>query len=210
MIHRLKWIATAALMLLSSLASAEFKAGVHYTVLAEPVAVVADGKIHVEEAFWYGCPHCFSLEDYVRPWKAKMPDDVKFTGLPAMFGRAWVVHAQLYHVADVLGVLDQVHYDIFRAVNVEGPRLLSRKEQREFLMSRANVNEADFEKAYDSFAVKSRMQQVDQRIRAYQIDGVPAMIVQGKYVVNARMAGGQHRVMDVVDHLIGLERSTAR
>lgn len=204
-----KWIAAAAL-LFSAAVHAEYQAGKEYTVLANPVAVMADGKVHVEEAFWYGCPHCFHLEDSIEPWKKNLASDVSFEGVPAMFGKAWVVHAQLYYVADVLGVLDQVHEPIFKAIHIHKKRLLDKDEQREFLMEKAGVSAADFDKAYESFTVKTRMKQGDQRIRAFQITGVPALIVQGKYVITASTAGSQEDMLKVADYLIAKERAALK
>ena len=193
-----------------SVQAADYQAGKHYTVLEKPVPVQANGKIHVEEAFWYGCPHCFHLESVLEPWKKQLPDDVEFTGVPAMFGRAWVAHAQFYHVADVLGVLDKVHEDIFKAIHTGGKRLLDQDDQRDFLMEKAGVSAADFDKAYDSFTVKGRMKQADQRIRAFNITGVPALIVQGKYIVAANEAIRQPEMTKVVDYLIEKERSALK
>lgn len=201
-----KWMAAALLLISASAQAAEYEAGKEYKVLAEPVPVLADGKVHVEEAFWYGCPHCFHLEEIITPWKKSLAADVAFEGVPAMFGRAWVAHAQLYYVADVLGVLDKMHGEIFKAVNVERQRLLERDDQRDFLVSKAGIKAADFDKAYESFTVKSRMKQGDQRIRAFQISGVPALIVQGKYVIDATSAGGQDQMLKVADYLIAKER----
>lgn len=202
-----KWMLASLLMLTASLSqAAAYEAGKQYKVLENPLPVLADGKIHVEEAFWYGCPHCFHLESILKPWKKDLASDVAFSGVPAMFGRAWVVHAQLYHVADVLGILPTVHEPIFRAIHIEKKRLLDRDDQRDFLVEKAGIAEKDFDKAYESFTVKSRMKQADQRIRAFKISGVPALIVQGKYVVDASSAGGQDKMLDVVDYLIAKER----
>ena len=207
MFSLIKRYMAASLLLIGSLAQAEdFQAGVHYDVLDEPVAVLADGKVHVEEAFWYGCPHCFHLEEKLKPWVAKLPVDVKFTRVPAMFGRAWVQHAKLYYTAEALGVLDQVHESVFRAFHLNKERLLSEDAQRDFLVSNAGITAKDFDKVYDSFTVKSRMKQGDKRIRSFKISGVPALIVNGKYVVSASTAGGQHKMTAVVDHLIAKER----
>jgi len=206
-----KWMLAATLMASAALAQAAgYEAGKEYKVLEDTVPVLADGKIHVEEAFWYGCPHCFHLESALKPWKAKLPADVNFQGVPAMFGRAWVVHAQLYYVADVLGILSQVHESIFRALHIEKKRLLDRDDQRDFLVEKAGISAEDFDKAYESFTVKSRMKQGDQRIRAFKISGVPALIVQGKYVVSASSAGGQNKMLDVVDYLIEKERQALK
>lgn len=184
----------------------EYSPGNGYTLLNKPVAVVADGKIHVEEAFWYGCPHCYELEGSVSQWSKTLANDVQLTGVPAQFGRPWVSHAQLYYTADILGVLDQVHAPIFNAIHRGNQRLVTKDEQRKFIVQNTKVTAEDFDKAYDSFTVRSRMKQANQRIQAFGINGVPAMIVQGKYVVDASSANGQRNILKVVDFLIEKER----
>lgn len=176
-----------------------------YKVLEQPQTVPANGKIHVEELFWYGCGHCFTLEKHVESWKSKIPNDVQFTRIPAMFGKSWVIHAQLYYIGEVLGITEQSHGDIFNAIHINGKRLQRKSEQKEFFAA-YGVSEADFDKAYSSFTVKSRMQQSDKRIRAYRVSGVPAIVVNGKYLVDASSAGGQGNMFKVVDYLIEKER----
>ncbi|WP_221793511.1 thiol:disulfide interchange protein DsbA/DsbL [Oceanobacter mangrovi] len=205
-----RWLILPMMMLASVVMAEEYKAGENYTVLDEPVPVLADGKVHVEEAFWYGCPHCFHLESYVEPWIAKLPADVEFTRVPAMFGRAWVAHAQLFYTTDVLGLQDKLHSAIFKAIQVGRQRLLTEDEQRDFLVKNGGITADQFNKAYNGFSVKSRMQQGDKRIRAFHISGVPALIVNGKYVVSASSAGGQDKMTDVVDFLIAKERAASK
>jgi len=176
-----------------------------YKVLAEPQAVPQDGRIHVEEMFWYGCGHCFSLEDHVTNWKAGKGDDVEFTRVPAMFGKSWVIHAQLYYISEVLGLTDKTHSAIFNAIHLNNQKLTRKSEQQAFFAD-FGVNEEDFNKAYNSFTVKSRMKQGDQRVRGYKITGVPAIVVNGKYLVDAGSAGGQKNIFKVVDYLIEQER----
>lgn len=176
-----------------------------YKVLEQPQAVPANGKVHVEELFWYGCGHCFSLEGHVTPWLENLPSDVEFTRIPAMFGKAWLIHAQMYYVGEVLGITEKSHSDIFKAIHINGKRLQRKSEQQEFFAA-YGVSEKDFNKAYDSFTVKSRLKQSDKRIRAYRASGVPAIVVNGKYFVDAASAGGQRNMFKVVDYLIAQER----
>src|SRR5690554_2447669 len=108
------WLAALCLVSLFSVAQAEpYSPGNGYTVIDKPVPVMADGKIHVEKAFWYGCPHCYRLDAAIAPWKENLSSDVSFASVPAQFGRPWVSHAQFYYTAQSLGVLDQVHDKIF-------------------------------------------------------------------------------------------------
>lgn len=197
-------------MSLVAIAAHAFEAGKDYDVLPNPVAVMADGKIHVEEAFWYGCPHCFSLESIIVPWKKTLPSDVVFEQIPAMFGKAWVSHAQLFYTLDVLGKLESSQSAIFTAIHRNKERLLGQGAQKDFLVDAGLVEGKAFDKAYNSFAVKTRMKQADKRVRSFKITGVPAVIVQGKYVVTAATAGGQQNMTKVIDHLIELERAALK
>jgi thiol:disulfide interchange protein DsbA len=176
-----------------------------YKLIENPQTVPANGKVHVEELFWYGCGHCFSLEEHVHSWTAQLPKDVEFTRIPAMFGKSWVIHAQMFYVGEVLGITEQSHSDIFTAIHINGKRLQRKSEQQEFFAA-YGVSEEDFNKAYSSFTVKSRLQQGDKRIRAYRVSGVPAIVVNGKYLVDASSAGGQKNMFKVVDYLIAQER----
>ena len=177
-----------------------------YTIIEQAQAVPANGKLHVEELFWYGCGHCFSLEEHVTSWVNKLPKDVEFSRVPAMFGKPWVIHAQLYYMGEVLGITEQSHGDIFKAIHINGKRLQRKSEQQEFFAV-YGVSEEDFEKAYNSFTVKSRLKQGDKRIRAYRVSGVPAVVVNGKYLVDASSAGGQQNIFKVVDYLLEKERN---
>lgn len=203
--HLKTWIATALISISSVSFATDYEAGTHYKVLEEPVAVLQDGKVHVEEAFWYGCPHCYDLESKITPWKKNLASNVAFEGVPAMFGRTWVIHAQLYYTADALGVLDQVHGQIFDAIHLQKQRLLSKEDQRDFLIAKTGVTAEAFDKAYDSFAVRSRMTRGDKRIRSFKITGVPALVINGKYVVDATSAGSQEGMLEVADYLIKKE-----
>jgi thiol:disulfide interchange protein DsbA len=177
-----------------------------YKVIEQPQTVPANGKVHVEELFWYGCGHCFSLEEHLESWSSKLPADVDFSRVPAMFGKSWVIHAQMYYVGEVLGITEQSHGDIFKAIHINGEHLQRKSEQQAFFAT-YGVSEEDFNKAYNSFTIKSRLQQGDKRIRAYRVSGVPAIIVNGKYLVDASSAGGQKNIFKVVDYLIAQERN---
>ena len=39
-----------------------------YELLEPAVPTGSADKIEVVEIFWYGCPHCYSLEPYLEKW----------------------------------------------------------------------------------------------------------------------------------------------
>lgn len=185
---------------------ARFQPGVHYKVLAEPTLPRDESKVEVAEIFWYGCPHCYHLEPLVQGWKAKQPADVDFLRIPAQFSKQWQLHAALYFMTEVLGVTEKTHGPIFDAIQGQKMRLFDKYEQQKFLAS-YGVSEADFNRVWDSNGVRRLMAQADQKVRQYQVNGVPAIIVNGKYLVDAASAGGQDKIFAVVDYLIGQERA---
>ncbi len=196
----------ATLLIMATVASAEtYRQGQHYKVLDNPSIPRDQNKIEVVEVFWYGCPHCYDLEPTVQAWLKFQQADVDFYQLPAQFSTRWAEHAALFYLTHALGVNDKVHEDIFDAIHKERKPLSSKSDQQEFLAEHG-VSEADFDKHYDSFGVRRQLKMADQRIRQYKISGVPAVIVNGKYFVDAKTAGGQSKIFNVVNFLVEKER----
>lgn len=196
-------------LLFSLVACAEgtaYKAGVHYEVLEQPVQTIDPQKIEVTEVFWYGCGHCFRFEPMLHQWSSKLADDVVFRQSPAMWNDTMAVHARAFYVAQALKVLDKVHQPLFNALNIEGKRLADQDELADFFVAQG-IERDTFLKAYKSFGVTGQVKQADVRARAYQITGTPEIVVNGKYRVSARMAGGQAQMLKVADYLIQQERA---
>src|SRR5471030_1100226 len=99
------------------------EAGKTYVELANPVPVSVPGKIEVVELFWYGCPHCYAFEPVINPWVAKLPSDVNFVRIPAMFGGPWDAHGQMFLTLEAMGVESKVHSAVFEAIQKEHKRL---------------------------------------------------------------------------------------
>lgn len=195
-----------ALLLPLTAMAAEYSDGNGYTTIKNPVRTANPDKIEVTEIFWYGCPHCYRLEPITHAWAANAPSDVEFNFLPAVFGRGWLDHAKAFYVADLLGIESEIRADLFNAIHVEHKRLNSEDALAEFFAEHG-VNEDEFHKLYNSFAVNSRLSQADAKIRAYGARGVPGLVVNGKYLVTAESANGNNNIYKVVDFLIEKERN---
>lgn len=195
-----------ALLLPLTAFAAEYSDGNGYTTIKNPVRTDNPNKIEVVEIFWYGCPHCYSLEPITHAWAANAPSDVDFKFMPAVFGRGWLDHAKAFYVADILGIEDDIRADLFNTIHQEGKRMNSEDALASFFVKHG-VNEDEFRKLYDSFAVNSRLKQADAKIRAYGARGVPGLIVNGKYMVTAQTANGNNNIYKVVDFLIEKERN---
>ncbi|EIK54618.1 thiol:disulfide interchange protein DsbA [Stutzerimonas stutzeri TS44] len=198
-------LAAASLFGLPAVA-ADYQAGKEYEVLSSPVPVAEPGKIEVVELFWYGCPHCYQFEPVINPWVEKLPADVAFRRIPAMFGGIWNTHGQLFITLESMGVEQQVHDAVFAAYHQERKKLATPEEMAEFLAGQG-IDKDAFLKAYNSFGVKSRVEQAKKLGMAYQISGVPVLIVNGKYRFDLGSAGGPQGTLDVADFLIEKERA---
>ena len=162
----------------------------------QPVSVEGN-KIEVIEFFWYGCPHCYNLEPFIETWQKKLPADVQFRRVPAVFNPRWEHDAEIFYTFDALGVLDKVHRPFFDAIHRDGLRTDNPEALAQWLQ-RNGIDPKKFNDTMKSFTVKSRTGRAKQMSVAYGIDGTPAMAVQGKYTVGAR-EGMLQTVSELVD-----------
>jgi thiol:disulfide interchange protein DsbA len=183
-----------------------FQPATHYRVMTpvQPTSV-APGKVEVLEIFWYGCPHCYTLEPHVQEWISnEMPSSAEFVRIPATLNRSWQVHARAYYTAEALGRIDEMHEGFFKAVNVDRNPLNTEDKLIEFF-GNYGVSKQEFLEAFNSFAVQTKLRRADSLVRRYRITGVPAMVVNGKYVTGADMAGGIPQLFEVVEFLVEKE-----
>lgn len=204
-----KWllaIVAACFSITAWAADPAYQEGVQYKRIAQPVPTSTDdGVVEVVEMFGYLCPHCNNFEPLLEHWKAEQPDDVKLVTIPVVFGRSWEPLARAYYAAELLGKVDETHKAMFDAIHLQRKRMRSVDDLADFYAD-YGVDPDEFRKQYDSFAVNMKLKQGDSKARGYQIEGVPSMIVDGKYLVTAGSAGGHEQMLKVVDYLVNKER----
>ncbi|MBV1816314.1 thiol:disulfide interchange protein DsbA/DsbL [Pseudomonas viridiflava] len=200
-------LVAASLFGMSAQAAEPAQAGKpQYVELSSAVPVAVPGKIEVVELFWYGCPHCYAFEPTINPWVEKLPSDVNFVRIPAMFGGPWDAHGQLFITLDTMGVEHKVHAAVFDAIQKGGKRLTDKNDMADFVATQG-VNKDEFLKTFDSFAVKGKIAQYKELAKKYEVTGVPTMIVNGKYRFDLGSAGGAEATLQVADQLIAKERA---
>ena len=177
-----------------------------YVELSNPVPVAVPGKIEVVELFWYGCPHCYAFEPTINPWVEKLPKDVNFKRIPAMFGGPWDAHGQLFLTLEAMGVEHKVHNAVFDAIQKQGKRLTKPDEMADFVATQG-VDKDKFLATFNSFAIQGQIKQAKELAQKYGVQGVPTLIVNGKYRFDLGTAGGPEAVLNVADQLIAKERA---
>lgn len=193
-------------LMLPGVARASIDEGIEYQKVTPPVPTTVNNKqIEVVEMFWYGCPHCYHFEPSLLKWLAHKPKYVVFTRIPAIFNNPmWEIHAKAYYTADVLGVLDKTHEAFFNAIHEKGERLATESAIEAFFVKHG-VSAKDFKNAFNSFAVYSKVRRAAELTRRYGIDGVPSMIVDGKYRTSGSLAGGNEGMIKVINFLVAKE-----
>ena len=194
-----------SLMLNQACAADGFQEGVHYQTLSKPVVTSDSSKVEVLELFWYGCPHCDSLDPALKAWVKNLPSDVNFVRMPVVFGRSWEMHARMFWVAKNLGLLETIHEPLFNAIHREGQRL-QRVDEVIAFFERFGADSAVVKRELDGFATESALRLADARVRAYGIQGVPALVVNGRYVTGVSQAGGESQLFALLNELIETSR----
>jgi len=161
-------------------------------------------KVEVIEFFWYGCPHCYSLEPEMKKWLATKPANVEFIRQPAIFSSLWGKHAKAYFVAEALGVVDKVHEDFFDAIQTKKLKLTSEDQLAKFFVEHG-VDETEFRNTFNSFLIDAKVRQAKAMAPRYGITGVPALIINGKYKTNGPLAKSHKNMIKVMDQLIQQE-----
>ena len=185
-----------------------FTEGKEYQKLKTPQPTEAGDSVEVVELFWYGCPHCYHLEPFIHDWLQNKPADVSFVRMPAVMGANWELLAKAYYTAELLGVLDKAHGELFSAIHEKDNKIKDEKALREFFVG-LGVSTEDFDKTFSSFAVAIKLNNARMMTRRYAVSGVPTIIVNGKYSTGASLAGSNKDLIEVVDYLIAQERNLA-
>ena len=137
----------------------------------------------------------------------KKPAKVTFIRLPAIFNRPeWQLHATAFYTAEVLGKGEKMHAPLFEAIHQQNRHLRTRQEVMEFF-SQFGVSNEEFNNVFDSFTVQTKVQRAADLTKKYEINGVPTMIINGKYRVDA--AGSYENMLKIVDSLIRKEMKVA-
>jgi len=194
--------------LISNVATASIDEGIEYKLVLPAQPTITTKKVEVVELFWYGCPHCYQLEPHMKDWLAKKPDNVVFYRIPAVFNLAWGLHARAFYTAKSLGLFEGVKSDFHEAFFVEihkNKKRLNNQKSIEAFFARFGVSSEDFNNTFFSFAVNTKVNRAVVLSKRYQTEGVPSIIVNGKYRTDGPMGNGHKGMLKIVDFLIEKE-----
>ena len=208
--HLTGWLAaiTLAVLSLASPAQAQQQLAVGRDYVEVNPAQPTDNpaKIEVIEFFSFACPHCADLNPSIVKWSAKLPADVDFKRVPVNFSPFYQLMAQLYYTLEVIGELKRLDEAAFNAIHVKGLKLVDDKSIQEWAVAQG-VDAKKFSDAYKSFGVSSKVKRANQLAQGAKIRGVPALFVDGKYLVVGQDIKSHDDLLALADKVIAKVRT---
>ena len=183
--------------------TAEYRLGVDYRLVDNPLPVKRDGIVEVSETFWYGCNACYQFDPVINSWASRQESDVRLTKMPVTWGGIHQLHASLYYTIEALKLDPSTHAAVFVTIHKEGNFLQNPKAIEDFLKKFGVAPEVS--KQYmNSFTVKQMVNRGIKHSRQLKVSYVPMMIVDGKYIIEAK--GSYENILKVVDYVVELQR----
>ena len=194
----------AFMLLLITAASLDVYAQKYVQISTEKQSESND--IIIYEFFWYGCPHCFNLEPTIDRIEADLDTDAKIVKVPVALRDSWTPHAKLYYALSQMNEIDDLHNLIFEEIHIENNRLDTEEAMIEFL-SKSEINTEIFSEKYNSYGTEARVKKASNLARKYQIDSVPTLVVNGKYLTSGSFVSSYDELYSVVNFLVERERN---
>ncbi|MBA4141536.1 MAG: thiol:disulfide interchange protein DsbA/DsbL [Nitrosospira sp.] len=182
-------------------ARAEIVEGRDYTVLSHPQPADGGKSIEVIEFFWYGCPHCYQLHPRIKAWLKRMPDDATFRYVPAVFRPTWVPGAKTFYALEALGARDMLQDKVYDAIHLDKIDL-SRDEVLFDWIAKQGIERQKFIDAYNSFSVQNQVSRATRMSKDYGLSGVPAVVVDDRYLTSGSMGSTPEDTIRTLDALI--------
>ena len=162
-------------------------------------------KVVIYEFFWYGCPHCYSLEPTINDIESNLDKDTILIKVPVALRDSWELHAKAYYALQQMKLDDNLHEKVFAEIHVNSNRLDTKEKLTNFI--REEGYDADkFLKILDSFGTEIRIKKASRLANQYQIKSVPTLVINCKYKTSGSHVSSYQELYDVFQLLVDKER----
>jgi thiol:disulfide interchange protein DsbA len=203
-------VAVASLGLPGLAFAQSFKAedGADFKTLDKKVTTEAPaGKVEVVEFFWYSCPHCNAFEPQLEAWSKRLPADVVLRRVPVAFRDDFVPQQRLFYTLEAMGKLPELHGKVFQAIHVD-KQPMNKQDAIVAWAEKNGVDRGKFLELYNSFSVSTKASRAKQLQEAYQVEGVPALGIAGRYYTDGTLARNMPRALQVAEYLVAEARKS--
>ncbi len=190
------------LMLSLSAQAAQFKEGEHYKELN----LEASSKPVVTEFFSFYCPHCNSFEPVIQQLKQQLPEGVKLqkNHVSFMGGKMGPSMSKAFATMVALKVEDKMIPVMFNRIHNMRKAPRDDAELRQIFLDEG-VDANKFDSTFKGFAADSMVRRMDKQFEDSGLTGVPAVIVNNKYLVQAQSIKTMDEYFALVNYLLELK-----
>ena len=187
----------------NALSKAGLKAGHDYTVIKQPLPVSEPGKIHIAEFFWYGCGHCFKVERPLQHWQASLPNNVSFEKIPASWKDTMTLHARAHYLAKKLAAPGMVEALFPTILQMKGNNDLdAHRAILQLFFAKHHINKEEFATLWNDETIDSQIERANQWQKQAKITGTPAIVIDGKYLINNNVLEDVSTIVSVADKMV--------
>lgn len=182
----------------------DFVAGKDYVVLkqVETTQALQKSEVRVTEFFSYGCPWCYRLEPELNKWVTQKKQAIYFNKVPVVFNKSWKQYAKAFYTAKALDIEPQIAPDLFKAILKEHLALSDTQAMIDFFVEHG----VDAKTAQSAFkyspSIEMEVDDSKNKMVSYQINAVPALVVDERYKTDMQMAKNEKRLFEILDFLV--------
>lgn len=196
-----KSILSAALIFFAAFQvhATEFKEGDHYQVLE----LTQSEQPMITEFFSFYCPHCFRMEPIVQALKNQLPEGVTFQKEHVSFmgGAQGKNMSKAFATAILLEKQSDIVPALFRQLHVKKTPPKNVDDIKQVFVD-SGVEATQFDGAFNSFAAHSMVSRFDKAFQDSGLTGVPALIVNNKYLVKTGKITSNEQYFELVNYLL--------
>lgn len=186
----MKSLITALFLAVTAITShAAPQLGTEFTNTPQILSTENPAKVEVVELFWYGCPHCYKLDPAINAWAKKLPKEAEFKRIPGVFQPAWIPMAKAYYTLEALSLVDKLHANLFEAIHQQ--KTLKPNDEAaaiDWIAKQSGLDRKKVEETFNSFSVNTKVSRASQYSKSCGATGVPAIIVDGRFLTSVKMA----------------------
>lgn len=173
----------------------EPRLGTDYTIIDPPAQLSAvPGKVEIAEVFSYTCIHCARLSPLIPAWRKTLPPEINFIQVPMAHG-AFEPIARGFYAAQAMGVLEQTHEGMFRALAEQHKLGAGKLDDVARVYAELGVDAEALKATANSFTVNTQITRNQRTVARWAIAGTPSLVVAGKYLVVATADRGHEGML---------------
>jgi len=172
----------------------------------KPQPVADPSRIEVIDFFFYACPYCNELRPALEKWRKALGPDVVFRRIPTVRRESWVPLAKTFYTLEALGELERLHEEVYKSYHDEQLHM-SKPDVMADWAAKRGVDRQKWLDSYNSDDVARKVDQARKLTDAYDIQGTPSLVVNGRYLTSSGLTDDVGHVIPVVQGLIEMVRA---